>query len=115
MINHLDDEINNFIATYIISLTAWDLLNYFYQNSKFGYTSDLLACSINHDKEDVKEALKVFVDAGEIRLFESKYYYQPTAEFKKNMAVLIKMAENFETRRSILVSILKHSINQRII
>lgn len=115
MISDLDIELNNFIAKYITSLVSWDLLHYCYQNPESGYTPNFLSGCLNHDLAEVKDVLEAFADRGEFRLVNGKYYYQPTKKFKKYLDALVKMMENPETRRLILVNILKCSSNSRII
>jgi len=115
MISRLDYELNSFMAKYISSLIFWELLNYYHQHPDSGYSVDFLADYLNHEPVEVCEAMDVLTDTGEFKLYEDKYYYQPTAEFKKEIEILIKMMDNPETRRLILANILKYNSNQRII
>ena len=109
MFGLLEEEVNNFIKSYVTSITAGNLLIFFSENPKPGRDICFLAAVLNQSPEATRAAADDLTRTGLLKFIDSKYYYQPRPELKKPAAAFLKALKNPEKRRLILTKILRSS------
>ncbi len=113
----LEGELQKFVAGYISSFLAWDLLVFFKLNPGTVDTALGISKRLGRDPAEVEETLEQFFKKGIVRkkVFKNKsiYLYEPPQELKRSIEEFVSSVEDDYFRMNVLDFLLKTGFSSK--